>query len=265
MFTNAIVRPPPPNFAEGLTTADLGPPDYWVAWAEHAGYCAALEKCGVKVTKLDADPNFPDSTFIEDIAVVTERGAVLALPGAASRAGEVETVRDVLATFFQTVHAIEPPGTLEGGDVCQAGNHFFIGISKRTNEAGAEQLAQILSSFGYTSTFVDMRHERTTRWDGAPLDVLHLKSAIAYLGDNRLVLTEAMAKRAEFSDYQLIVVDEDEAYGANCLRVNDYVLLAAGHPKLSNKLKSIGYNLNVLDMSEFQRMDGGLSCLSLRF
>lgn len=265
MFTNAIVRPPPQNFADGLTTADLGPPEYWVAWAEHAGYCVALEKCGLKVTKLEADPNFPDSTFIEDTAVVTERGAVLALPGAASRAGEVPGVKDVLSTFFQTVRAIEPPGTLDGGDVCQAGNHFFIGISQRTSETGAKQLAQILSSFGYTSKFVDMRNEKTTRWDGAPLDVLHLKSAIAYLGDNHLGVTEAMAKRDEFSDYKLIIVDEDEAYGANCVRVNDYVLVAAGHPKLSNKLKSLGYNLNVLDMSEFQRMDGGLSCLSLRF
>src|SRR5260370_42421400 len=145
MFTRAIVRPPAPNFAEGLTAADLGTPNYRLALRQHEDYCTALEQCGLTLIRLPADARYPDSTFVEDTAVFTERCAILTRPGAPSRAGEVPGIADALADFNPSIFSIKPPGTLDGGDVCEAGNHFYIGISERTNEAGAHQLVELLA------------------------------------------------------------------------------------------------------------------------
>ena len=165
-------------------------------------------------------------------------------------------MQKVLARFYPSLQFIHQPGTLDGGDVCRAGSHFFIGISGRTDEKGAQQLARLLAQVGYTSTFVDIR---------GTSDTLHLKSGLTYLDDNRLVLTEALAEREAFRSYELIRVRSGEAYAANCVRVNDQVLVAAGHPAFESMLRDRGYQTIALAMSEFQKMDGGLSCLSLRF
>lgn len=275
LFTRAIVRPPAQNFAKGLTTAGLGAPDFEQALNQHAAYCAALEECGLTITRLEPDPDYPDSTFVEDTAVMTERVdetsvgcAVIARPGAVSRRGEVMNIRGVVADLFPNLFSIQSPGTLDGGDVCQARNHFFIGISERTNEAGAQQLAALLAAFGYESTVVDIRET-----DG----LLHLKSGLAYLGNNRLVITEALDRvlpcvqsaasdaHTVFPDYELIRVNSNEQYAANCIRVNDRVLVAAGFELFAETLRELGYRTSIVEMSEFQKMDGGLSCLSLRF
>jgi dimethylargininase len=273
MLTRAIVRPPAANFSEGLTTANLGAPNYERALEQHDAYCVALERCGLALTKLESDPSHPDSTFVEDAAIVTGHGAVMTRPGAPSRLGEITSMRNVLANYFPSLLQIEEPGTLDGGDVCEAENHFFIGISERTNEAGAEQLAGLVAQFGYTSTLIDIRHlgaraflpVLSEQHEPATHSILHLKSGLAYLGDNRLVVVDALADPAEFSGYDLVRVDSDEAYAANCVRVNDSVLVAAGYPKVEAKLRELGYETVTLEMSEFQKMDGGLSCLSLRF
>ena len=256
MFTRAIVRPPAPNFSQGLTTAGLGAPDYERALQQHAKYCAALVECGLRVITLAPDEHYADSTFVEDTAVLSDHSAVLTRPGAPSRAGETASVRQALVEFFPNLASIEAPATVDGGDICEAGNHFFIGISERTNEAGARQLIALLAPFGYTGALVDIRSERS---------LLHLKSGLACLGENRLVVTEALAGRAEFAGYDLVVVNDAEAYAANCIRVNDFVLVAAGYPVFAAKLQGLGYRTIALEMSEFQKMDGGLSCLSLRF
>jgi dimethylargininase len=283
MFTKAIVRPPAQNFSEGLTTvgsgAGLGPPQFERALEQHAVYCAALEQCGLTLTTLEPDPNYPDSTFVEDTAILTERFnhastvcAVITRPGAISRRDEVIQMRAVLADFYPEVLSIQAPGTLDGGDVCQAGNHFFIGLSERTNEAGARQLADLLAPFGYSSSFVDIR-----KIDG----LLHLKSGLACLGDNRLVVAEALDDALALESQtnslryalphgratapRLVRVSSEQAYAANCIRVNDYVLVAAGYQSFEGSLRELGYQTIVLEMSEFQKMDGGLSCLSLRF
>jgi dimethylargininase len=262
MFTKAIVRPPAPNFADGLTTAGLGSPQYRGAVEQHAVYCAALERCGLTVTRLESDPNYPDSTFVEDTAILPERFsdaskpfAIITRPGADSRRGEVDSIRSVVADFYSEIFTIQPPGTLDGGDICQARNHFFIGLSDRTNEAAADQLAGLLAPLGYSSSLVNIR-----QIDG----LLHLKSGLAYLGNNRLVVAEALGDSV-FQDYELICVDTKETYAANCIRVNDFVLLAAGYPTFETTVRELGYETISLEMSEFQKMDGGLSCLSLRF
>ena len=256
MFTKAIVRPPGATFASGLTSVDLGKPDHDLALRQHRAYCAALESCGVALIRLPPDDEYPDSTFVEDTAIVSPRGALITRPGAESRMGEIQEIERTLRDHYPDLNAIVAPGTVDGGDICEAENHYFIGLSARTNEAGASQLARILASFGYTSSLIDIRGLG---------NILHLKSGIAYLGSNRLVVIETLSSRKEFSSYELVHVNSGEEYAANCLFINGQVLVAAGFPKLKQQLDDLNYPTITVEMSEFRKMDGGLSCLSLRF
>ena len=256
MFRRAIVRPPGGNFADGLTTSRLGAPDVDLAQRQHESYCRALEECGLELIRLPVDSGRPDSTFVEDTAILTTQAAILARPGAPSRLEEVTEIEGAVQKVYKVVHKIEPPGTVEGGDICEAGLHFFIGQSQRTNEAGARQLARLLAADGFPSSTVDIRSNHS---------LLHLKSGIAYLDRKNLVVMEELAKREEFSGYNLIAVPVAESYACNCVLVNGRVLVPAGFPQLQSKLVESGYKPIPLDMSEFRKMDGGLSCLSLRF
>jgi dimethylargininase len=256
VFKNAIVRIPGENFDAGLTRADLGKPLDEKVLQQHAAYCRALEHCGLDVVRLPPDRQHPDSTFVEDAAVLTPHAAILTRPGAKSREGEVPAIREALTQFYKVLQQIEPPGTLDGGDICEAGTHYFIGISHRTDEEGARQLAALLAAQGFTSSIVDIR-----KMDS----ILHLKSGIAYLEENTLVLMEEMAGLEQFRGYQVILAAPGESYAANCVRVNDYVLFPAGYPALESRVQRQGFKTLPLEMSEFAKMDGGLSCLSLRF
>ena len=256
MFTKAITRPPAENFSDGLTTAQLGAPDFSTALAQHAAYCKALQRCGLQLIELPPNAECPDLTFVEDTAIVTERCAVLTHPGAASRKAEVSAIRPALAPFYDRIHTITAPGTLDGGDICDADGHFLIGISKRTNETGARQLADFLAQEGYTADFIDIRQ--------VP-GILHLKSGIAYLGDGNMLAWQELADHPALEAYHRTIVPAAEAYAANCVRVNEDVLVAQGFPQVGKLVEKLGYRLMALDMSEFEKMDGGLSCLSLRF
>ena len=256
MFSTAIVRPPGANFATGLTRVDLGSPDLDRALKQHEAYCHALESCGLTLIRLAADEEHPDSTFVEDTAILTGRGAVITRPGAPSRLGETKQIIPLIHDHFANVVSIDRPGTVDGGDICEAGEHFFIGVSNRTNEHGAQQLAGFLAPFGYTSSLIDIR---------GVSNILHLKSGLAYLGGKQLVLIKELSDVKEFSGYDSICLDSAEEYAANCLVINDKVLIADGFPATRHKLEQLGYQTIALDMSEFQKMDGGLSCLSLRF
>ena len=256
MFSKAITKAPGRNFASGLTSVDLGTPEFEQVLQQHQAYCKALISCGLEVIRLSPDERHPDSTFVEDTAVLTARGAVITRPGAASRLGEIESIAPVLSEHYRELHSILEPGTVDGGDVCEAGEHFFIGISHRTNEHGANQLARILESFGYTSSLIDIR---------GLSNILHLKSGLAYLGARHLVVIEALASHKSFSSYERIRLNSAEEYAANCLSLNGRVLVAAAFPAFEQELDHLGYQTIALDMSEFQKMDGGLSCLSLRF
>ncbi len=250
LYTNAIVRRPGRNFASGITTSNLGQPDFGKALEQHAAYCEALIRCGVELTVLDADERYPDGCFVEDMAVVNGRVKVISRPGATTRRGEEEAIAQVLAGYGP-VESITAPGTLEGGDVLRAENHYFIGISARTNREGAGQLADILTKHGFTSSFVRVEAG------------LHLKSDIAYLGERNFISTPVFSQVAHPAN--TIIPDPDEYYSANCLRVNDFLLIARGFPKSKRQILELGYNIIELDMSEFRKMDGGLTCLSLIF
>lgn len=260
LFTRAIVRPPAMSFAAGLSSAALGPPDLGQALEQHAKYVAALRDCGLAVTRLEPDEDYPDGTFVEDTAIVTARGAILTHPGAPSRTGEVASIALCLRGFFADLPAIAPPGTVDGGDICEADGHFLIGVSARTDREGARQLAQHLTGWGYTSTEIDIT---------ANPRLLHLKSGIAYLGGGIWVADRAIQDElraaAGASVREVIVASPDEAYAANCVRVNDAVLVPAGYPRLTAAIHARGCRVLPLEMSEFRKMDGGLSCLSLRF
>ena len=263
-FSRAIVRPPGVNFAAGLTSAVDGTPDLELALQQHAHYCEALRACGLELTCLDPDPAYPDGTFVEDAAIVTARGAVLTRPGAPSRAGEIDSVGDALrahpAIRGAAIRRIEAPGTVDGGDVCEADGHFVIGVSARTNEDGANQLKAILESMDFRASIIDIRASKT---------LLHLKTGIAYLGDGVWVVAAEVERELEslarLDPRARITVSRGEAYAANCVRVNDSVLVPAGYPGVVAALRSGGFRPVLLDMSEFKKMDGGLSCLSLRF
>ncbi len=252
MFKYAIARKPGTNFGDGLTTSELGAPDFKRMTVQHDAYVSTLEELGLKVFVLEPELAFPDAHFVEDAAVVTPDIAVITNPGAAARQGEQKTIEPVLADFRPIDH-IEPPGTLDGGDVLMVGAHFFIGISERTNPEGAEQLGNILARFGNTWTAVDVGRG------------LHLKSGVNYAGGDTLLLTEAFSRMDVFAGYAKIVLDPNETYAGNSLWINDHLIMPQGFPDTLAKLERLGLPVHVLDMSEVQKMDGGLTCLSLRF
>jgi dimethylargininase len=256
VIEHALVRPPSATFASGLTASGLPPPDLALARSQHDAYVRALEDAGVAVERLDADDRFPDSTFVEDVAVLAGRGAILTRPGAPERRGEVDAIRDALARRLPILGTIEPPGCVDGGDVCETGSRVLIGLSDRTNDEGASQLASLLAIAGHRATLVDVR-----RVPG----LLHLKTGISYLGEGRVLAWPALAGLQELRGFDAVRVPPREAYAANAIRVNDRVLLAEGFPETAESIASFGLTVVVLAMSEFQKMDGGLSCLSLRW
>jgi len=248
MFTKAIVRRPGRNFSEGITTATLGKPVYGKALEQHAAYCEALNRCGLEVMVLEADERYPDGCFVEDTAVVTVEAAVITNPGAPTRQGEEAEISRVLARF-RKIEKIELPGTLDGGDILRADNHFYIGISARTNRAGAAQLTAILTRYGYTSSEIEVASG------------LHLKSGIAYLGNGNFISVPEFKEIAGRSN--MIITDQKESYSANCLAVNNHILIPRGFPESKRRIEELGYNTIELEMSEFRKMDGGLTCQSL--
>lgn len=253
MFKHAIIRDVSKNFQNGITTAKLGKPVYSTALFQHKDYSDALEKCGLKILSLEAEEKFPDSTFVEDTAVVNEDFAIIANLGAPSRKGEEVEIKQVLEKFYDIVESIEKPGTLEGGDVLRIEEDYFVGLSQRTNKRGALQLKEILKTYGYSCSLVKLNK------------VLHLKTGIAYIGDGNLIASGEFVTNPVFQDFNIINVGKEESYATNCIRVNDYILLAKGFVKIKSAILRLGYNVLELDMTEFRKLDGGLSCLSLRF
>jgi dimethylargininase len=253
MFKNVIVKTPGESYINGLTTSDLGTPILEKAFEQHQAYVEALKACGVEVTILPSNVDFPDSTFVEDTAVLTPKFAVISNPGAPSRNKEIHEMEPALQSFYENIHYIQAPGTLEGGDILQIDDHFYIGLSARTNLAGAEQLKLILESENYKATIVKLEK------------FFHLKTGIAYLGDQTVLVSGEFVDHPDFNEYTKIIVPPEEEYAANCIRVNDYVIIPAGYPVTKQKINEAGFQTIELEMSEFRKLDGGLSCLSLRF
>ena len=253
MFKRAIVRTPGKSMIQGLTTADLGIPDYEKALTQHADYVEALVECGLEVLVLGKDEQFPDSTFIEDVALLTKNCAIITNPGAPSRKGETAEIKDVLKEFYEEVEEVLAPGTVEGGDIMMVGSHFYIGISERTNANGAQQVIGFLEKFGLSGSMIKLEK------------ILHLKTGMAYLEHNNMVACGEFLRKEELLNFNILEIYEEESYAANCVWINDRVLIPKGYPKAGETIKRAGYTIIEVEVSEFQKLDGGLSCLSLRF
>ncbi|BBO87177.1 dimethylarginine dimethylaminohydrolase family protein [Desulfosarcina ovata] len=252
VFTQAITRRPGPDMAAGITTADLGLPDLEAAQIQFDAYVKTLSDCGMSVIVLDPLKGQPDAHFVEDTAVITPEVAVMTHPGASARQGEVDSVEQVLADFRKTIR-IQAPGTIDGGDVLMMGNHFLIGLSDRTNPEGARQLGEIVAAYGYTWTTVTVAAG------------LHFKSSVNAVGEKTVLTTTTFADHPALAGLRRIIVSAAEAYAGNTLLINGHLIMPAGFPDTRHKLESLQMPVVELDTSEFRKMDGGLTCLSLRF
>lgn len=255
MFNNAIVRTPAKSVVDGITTQKLGLPDIELTLVQHKKYIEALEKCGLQVDILPADERFPDGNYVEDVAVLAEKVAIITNPGAESRRQEISNIVTTIEKYFKKIEYIRSPGFLEGGDIMKVGSHFYIGLSTRTNEDGANQLISILKKHGYTGSTVKVS------------GVLHLKTGMSYMEDGTLLVTGDFLHNKDFLDRfeRIIYVSQKEDYAVNCIRLNEFVLMPEGFTETKAKLMEAGYKIVETPMSEFQKMDGGLTCLSLRF
>lgn len=251
-FEWAIVRMPATNFADGLTNSNLGKPDYTTLLGQHMSYTAVLRTLGLEIIKLPSLADYPDAYYVEDVAVITEEVVVITRPGAKQRLGETEHIRETLAELRPLVEIVEP-GTLDGGDVMRIDQTFYVGLSERTNKEGADQLARILGEFGYVTHAVPLA------------EGLHLKSHVNYIGRNTLLLSEAWVNHPLFAEYEKIVVPPEEAYAANTLLVNGRLLTPMGFRATQALLREAGFLILEIDATEMEKMDGGLSCMSLRF
>lgn len=256
MFKNVIVKRPCRAMVEGITSApELGKPDYELAVKQHNDYIEALKQCGVEVTILEADENYPDSCFVEDTAVITRKCAIISNPGAGSRTGEAILMLPTIKKFFSEdkIEYIKAPGTLEGGDVMMVGDHFYVGRSARTNEEGIGQFIEILEKYGLTGSEVPLEF------------VLHLKTGVNYIENNNMLVSGEFIEKEDFKKYNHIIIPENEAYAANCIWVNNKVIVPANFKAVEKRIREAGYEVILVDTSEYRKLDGGLSCLSLRF
>ena len=254
MFTNAIVRTPGRSIVGGLSDSKtLGLPNYEQAIIQHQSYIDVLTKCGLDVLVLEPCEEYPDSTFVEDVALITPNCVIITRPGALSRRGEVHEIEFVLKQKFKNIELIEAPGTIEGGDIMMVGDHYYIGLSERTNIEGAKQIIQILTKYGMSGSTISLKK------------VLHLKTGLSYLEENNLVVCGEFIKDSSLGGYNRIEIPEKESYAANCIWVNESVIIPLGYPTTKQRIKNAGYPVIETDVTEFQKLDGGLSCLSLRY
>lgn len=252
MIATAIARTPSAKLSRGLTTANLGPPEYSKALNQHGQYVELLTRLGLKVEVLASVEEFPDAHFVEDTAVVFPELALIARPGAPSRRGEAGLMAPILANYRNVVH-IDPPGTLDGGDVLTIGKNIFVGLTDRTDRNGFDQLSEILTPLNYNCQAIPITAG------------LHLKSSVNYISNGTILVTQELAGNRTWEGYRKIIVDPQEQYAANTLWVNDNLLVPAGFPGTTAKIKTLGLPVHELEMTEMQKMDGGLTCLSLRF
>jgi dimethylargininase len=252
-FNRALLRVPGKSVIEGLRAGPGPAPSYEALCAEHRAYAAALEDAGVAVELLAADEAHPDSVFVEDPALVFPEGAILLRPGAAGRAGEVEALRPELETRFERLAALAE-GHVDGGDVLVTGDEVLIGLSSRTDETGAQSLVGALSAFG-----------RSGRVVCPPAGVLHLKTAATLIDKETILTTRRCEESGLFSQYRQIIVADGEEPAANALRVNERLLVSARFPRTNAALAREGFTLVLLQTEQIERIDAGLTCMSLRW
>ncbi len=233
-----------------LTHLARVPIDVERARAQHRAYETALIDAGCLVERLDTSADLPDSVFVEDIAIVFDELALVTRPGAASRRRETPAVAEALAAF-RTLHVIQPPATVDGGDVLVVGRRVFVGRSSRTNEAAVVQMRRVLEPLGYTVIETIVR------------GCLHLKSAVTALADDRLLVNRDWIDAAAFDGFTLVDVDPGEPGAANALRLADRIILSASFPRTAERVARCGLRTDVVENSEIEKAEGAVTCCSL--
>lgn len=253
-FTHAITRRPAPSITDGLRAVDTGTPDLTRMLAHHADYVAALRSTGATVIELDPLAAYPDSVFVEDTALCLPEGAVVMRPGAPTRLGEAAEMAPHLQALYAQVVRIAGPGTIEGGDILVTEREILVGRSARTDAAGIAELTALVTPWGHR-----------VREVFTPPGVLHFKTDCSLLDAETILATPRLAASGCFDGYRVIHTGEGEEAAANAIRFNDLVLMAAGFPRTRDALLAAGCAVREIGNSECAKLDGGMSCLSLRF
>ena len=253
-FTHAITRRPAQSVVNGLRAEDTGTPDLENMLAAHADYVATLKSTGATVIELDALKDYPDALFVEDTALCLPQGAILMRPGAPSRMGEVSEMAPTLRDLYSDIREIKGPGHIEGGDILVTGREVLVGRSARTDAEGVAELRASLSDWGHS-----LREVFT------PEGVLHFKTDCSLLDAETVLATRRLADSGCFEGYSVIYVAEGKEAAANAIRFNDLVIMPAGFPRTAETVREAGYKVREIANSECAKIDGGMSCLSLRF
>ena len=253
-FRHAITRKPAASIVDGLRAVDTGRPDLARMLAAHETYIKTLRETGADVVELPALEPFPDSVFVEDAALCLPQGAILMRPGATTRAGEVAEMAPALRAHYRDVREITGPGYIEGGDILTTATEILVGLSDRTDQAGVDELAELVRDWGYSVRTVI-----------TPKGVLHFKTDCSLLDGNTILATQRLDASGCFTNYNVIHTAAGEEAAANAIRFNQFVIMAAGFPKTAKRLRDAGYDVREIDNTECAKLDGGMSCLSLRF
>lgn len=253
-FTHAITRLPGASIANGLQAGDTGTPDQAIFLQHHADYVAALRSTGAEVTVLESLEEFPDSVFVEDAALCLQEGAIKMRPGAPTRLGEADAIESALVDAYGAAHTLEGAGFIDGGDILVTETEVLVGTSSRTDSQGIESLRQLIGQWGYT-----VRELQT------PEGVLHFKTDCSLLDEETILSTNRLSVSGCFDGYRVLNTAEGEEACANSIRFNDLVLMPDGFPKTAELLDREGYNIRLIGNTEAAKVDGGMSCLSLRF
>ena len=253
-FTHAITRKPSASIIAGLRAVDTGNPDLALMQAHHADYVAALKSTGATVVELDAAEAFPDSVFVEDTALCLPEGAVVMRPGAPTRLGEAAEMAPHLRALYGDVVTVSGPGFIEGGDILVTEREILVGRSARTNAEGVAELTRLVAPWGHS-----------VREVFTPPGVLHFKTDCSLLDAQTILSTRRLDASGCFAGYKVIHVADGEEACANSIRFNDLVIMPAGFPRTAEILDKAGYTLRQIGNTECAKLDGGMSCLSLRF
>ncbi len=254
-FTHAITRRPAASITRGLRAVDIGRPDLALMQAHHADYIAALRSTGATVVELAALDAFPDSVFVEDTALCLPQGAIIMRPGAPSRLGEAAEMAPHLAALYaETRPIIGPDSYIEGGDILVTETEILVGRSARTNAMGIAEMTSLVAPWGHK-----------VREVVTPPGVLHFKTDCSLLDGETILSTERLAASGCFAGYKVIHTAPGEDAAANSIRFNDLVLVPAGFPATRDRITAAGFTVREIGNSECAKLDGGMSCLSLRF
>jgi len=235
-----------------LTHIEREPIDYQRAHDQHKQYEGVLRTLGVDVISLDAKSDLPDSVFVEDVALVLDECAIMLNPGATSRRPEVASVEKALAPYRE-IYRIQPPATVDGGDILRVGKTIYVGLSSRSTEGAIEQMKAILEPRGY-----QVRGVRV-------MGCLHLKSAVTQVSEDTLLINPAWVSKEDFPDMQFIEVDPSEPYAANAVLVDGTIIYPSSFPKSQAKLQANGIRMVIVDADELAKAEGAVTCCSLIF